>query len=137
MKKLLTAIYSSLLVGTVYAQNLSAPMIPPSASGQASGSNVGTSLKNVVLAFKDISTGIYSTLFVVALIAFFVGIIRMFFSKDAHGKAESYKFLGFGIVAIFVMVGIWGIISFLSANLGIGVGGDIPTPGIPTTVRQY
>ena len=45
--------------------------------------------------------------------------------------------MGFGIVALFVMVGIWGLVSFLSANLGIGVGGDIPTPGVPSNVRTY
>ncbi len=135
-KKLTIAVSTLALCAVVLAQNYNAPIIPPSAGGNT-GSNVGSSLKNVVLAFKDIATGVYSSLFIVALIAFFVGIIRMFFTKDATSKAESYKFLGFGVVALFVMVGIWGLVAFLSANLGIGVGGDIPTPGVPTGVRTY
>ncbi len=126
------------LVATTFAQNLNAPIIPPSAAGSGTGgASVGKSLENIVISFKNISTGVYSSLFVVALIAFFIGIIRMFFSKDASGKKESYQFLGFGIVALFVMVGIWGLVSFLSANLGVGVGGDIPTPGVPSTIRTY
>jgi hypothetical protein len=32
---------------------------------------------------------------------------------------------------------VWGIVSFFSQTLNIGVGGDIPTPGVPTSVRTY
>ncbi len=35
------------------------------------------------------------------------------------------------------MVGIWGLVGFISGNLGIGIGGDVPTPGIPSRARVY
>jgi hypothetical protein len=115
---------------------LNAPIIPPSAGGQT-GSNIGSNLNNIVLAFKNISTGVYSSLFIVALIAFGFGIIKAMFSSKPEGKANGLKSIGFGVVAMFAMVGIWGLVSFLSANLGVGVGGDIPTPGVPSSVRTF
>jgi len=135
-KKSALSISSLAIAGTAYAQNLSAPIIPPSAGG-GTNSSLGQSLYGVVAAFKNISTGIYSSLIVIALIAFSFGIIKTLFSSDAKSKAEGLKGIGFGIIALFAMVGIWGLVSFLSANLGIGVGGDIPTPGVPTGVRTY
>ena len=135
-KKLTIAAASVATALAITLAQLNAPIIPPSSGGNT-GSNVGSSLKNIVLTFKDISTGVYSSLFIVALIAFFIGIIRIIISNDAAKRKEAIAFLGFGVLALFVMVGIWGIVSFLSANLGIGVGGDIPTPGVPSTVRTY
>ncbi len=120
--------YSALLA--TYAQGLNSPIIPPTPGGSG-GANIGTNLRNIVVAFKDIANGVYSSLFVVALIMFFVGIIRLFASKDAAGKQESYKFLGFGILALFVMVGVWGLVGFLSSTFNIGIGGDIVTPVAP------
>ncbi len=123
------------IAGSAYAQNLNAPIIPPSAGG--SNSSIGASLQNVVAGFKNISTGVYSSLMVVALIAFSFGVIKTLISSKPQDKADGLKSIGFGIIALFALVGVWGLVSFLSANLGIGVGGDIPTPGVPTGVRTY
>ena len=45
--------------------------------------------------------------------------------------------MGFGILALFVMVAIWGLVTFISQTLGVGIGGDIMTPGVPVNVRTY
>ncbi len=123
------------IAGSAYAQNLNAPIIPPTSGG--SNSSIGASLQNVVAGFKNISTGVYSSLMVVALIAFSFGVIKTLISSKPQDKADGLKSIGFGIIALFALVGVWGLVSFLSANLGIGVGGDIPTPGVPTGVRTY
>lgn len=130
-KKLSAGVIAISTSAISFAQ-LNAPIIPPQAGGQT-GSNIGSNLNNIVLAFKQISTGVYSSLFVVALIAFAYGIIKAMVSSNPDAKKEGLKSIGFGAVALFAMVGIWGIVSFLSANLGIGVGGDIPVPGVPYT----
>jgi hypothetical protein len=39
--------------------------------------------------------------------------------------------MGFSILALFVMVSIWGIVGFLGSVFGINQGGNVPTPGIP------
>jgi hypothetical protein len=128
--------YSVLGASATFAQAQYAPVVI-GGNSQDQG-NVGRGLLNVVNTFKQISTALYSSLFIVALILFFVGIFQYLLpGGDAAKKKEGVKYMGFGILALFVMVGIWGIIGFLSQNTGIGVGGDIPTPGVPTQVRVY
>ncbi|MDQ5957567.1 MAG: hypothetical protein QG614_542 [Patescibacteria group bacterium] len=143
MKKTLLTSYAvaiamlSSIASAQQMQVLTAPLIPSSQVGSGS-SGVGSMFKNIVLAIKDISVGLYGTLIVIALIFFFVGIINYLMpGKGADAHKEGLRFIGFGILALAVMVGIWGIITFMSANLGIGVGGDIPTPGVPFNVRTY
>ena len=135
MKKISTALIAMSSVLYAGAQSYQLPVVINPGNGATSGA--GSSLKNVVLAFKDISAGVYSSLFVVALILFFFGIFKLLLSKDSATKPEAYKYLGFGVLALFVMAGIWGLVAFLSSNLGIGVGGEIPIPRIPTTIQQY
>lgn len=123
---------------TTFSMSLAqAPFIPQTqAGGQTSG--VAQSLINLVVQFQNISKLVYSALFTVALIAFFVGIIRLLFgAKDAENHKKSLQFLGIGLVAIFVMVAIWGIVGFLSQTLGIGIGGsgDTYAPGVPVPYK--
>ena len=42
------------------------------------------------------------------------------------------KGMAYAILALFLMVAIWGIIGFLANLLGVGVGGSVPIPGVPT-----
>lgn len=133
-KKLLAAhlILAATTLGA-FAQGVQAPVIATTQGGGATV-GIGTSLKNIVIGFKDISTGVYSSLFVVALILFFVGMMGYLLpGKSAEDKKKGLTQIGFGIVVIFVMVGIWGLVSFLSTNLGIGVGGGVLTPSVPYT----
>jgi multisubunit Na+/H+ antiporter MnhF subunit len=136
LKKLAVTTSALFVAGTSAFAQLNSPLIPQGQTA-GTGNNIGNNLQNIVLAFKSISTGIYSSLIVVALIAFSFGIIRTLFSNKPEDKAAGLKSIGFGIVALFAMVGIWGLVSFLSSNLGIGLGGDIPTPGVPSSVRTY
>jgi hypothetical protein len=39
--------------------------------------------------------------------------------------------MGYSILAIFVMVSIWGIIGFIGNTLGVGAGGGAPVPVVP------
>ena len=137
LKKIIAASALALSLGLAMAQvQINAPYVPQSAQG-SSNTSVGSSLKNIVLTIKDLSTGIYSSLFVIALIAFFFGIIKILVTGTAESRKDGFKFVGFGIFALFVMVGIWGIISFLSSNLGIGLGGGAPIPDAPVNIRAY
>lgn len=95
--------------------------------------DVGAGLLRVVGTAQTLANAIYGTLFVIALIIFFVGIFRFFFSKEADAHKKGYQYMGFGIIAILVMTAIWGIIAFILANTGIGAGGtgDGLVPGAP------
>lgn len=140
MKKIISSFLALSTLAVTAAQSggdRSLPQIPPSAN-TGSGSSIGQSLVNIVLQFKQISTLIYSSLFVVALILFFVGIFQYLApGGDAEKRKQGLHYMAFGVLALFVMVAIWGLVAFISQTLGIGIGGDIMVPGVPVNVRTY
>ncbi len=73
----------------------------------------------------------------VAVVAFFWFLIKFIVKggDSADEKNLGIKGMGYSILAIFVMVSIWGIIGALGGMLGIGQGGAVPIPAIPTPNR--
>lgn len=136
MKKIISSVVALSTLAVASAQ-LNLPQVPPSNNG-GSNSSIGQSLINIVLQFKQISTLVYSSMFVIALILFFIGIFQFLMpGGDAKKRTDGLHYMGFGVLALFVMVAIWGIVAFISQTLGIGIGGDIMTPGVPVNVRTY
>jgi len=70
-------------------------------------------------------------LFALAIAGFIYGIIKYFLSADNEEQKKAGKnFMIWGIVAIFVMVSIWGLVGILSGTFLSGspnTGGVIPT----------
>jgi ABC-type multidrug transport system permease subunit len=68
-----------------------------------------------------------------AVVIFFGFLIKYIVqgSQDSTKRDESIKGMAFSVVALFVMVSIWGIIGLFGSFFGIGQGGSVPTPGIP------
>jgi hypothetical protein len=67
----------------------------------------------------------------VALLAFFWYLIKFIMNPSPENKTQSLRGMGYAILALFVMVSIWGIIGLLGSIFGINQGGSIPVPGIP------
>lgn len=69
----------------------------------------------------------------VAILAFFWYLIKFITQggESSDAKSASLKGMGYSILAIFVMVSIWGIVGALGGMLGVGQGGSVPIPGIP------
>lgn len=60
------------------------------------------------------------------VLAFLWGVVKFIMSGDAEEKKESAKqTMIYGIIGIFVMVAIWGIIALLADTLNVGVGGEL------------
>ena len=59
-----------------------------------------------------------------ALLVFFWGLARFIFKigsgGDAKAVAEGKQLMIWGVIAIFVMVSIWGILRFFSQDVGFG-----------------
>lgn len=68
-----------------------------------------------------------------SIVVFFYYIIKFIIAggQDPEAKTLSLKGMGFSVLAIFVMVSIWGIVGFLGSVTGISQGGVTPIPGIP------
>jgi hypothetical protein len=61
-----------------------------------------------------------------ALFGFFFGLAKFIFqSGDEKAVEEGKRIMKWGLVALFVMVSVWGIIGFFQRDLGIGGGGII------------
>ena len=70
-----------------------------------------------------------------ALLGFFWGLMKFIFNAgNEEAKEEGKKIMIYGIVTLFVMVAVWGLVKFVANSLGIGTGGNsgsLPTvPGI-------
>jgi len=70
-----------------------------------------------------------------ALVVFFWGLVKFIFhAGDEEMRKEGKKFMMWGIIALFVVVAIWGIVAFIAISLGVGTGGSATAPcleGLP------
>lgn len=76
-----------------------------------------------------ILNGLIGLFILVAILAFFWGLIKYLFSVGEQ-KQEGLKIMFYGVIAIFVMVSIWGIIRLLQNTFGVAGGTAIVPSGI-------
>lgn len=70
--------------------------------------------------------------FSLALLLFFWGVVKYIWS-EGQGKAQGKQIMVWGVVALFVMTSIWGIVRFLQVDI---LGGTSPSSvPIPTIGR--
>ena len=68
----------------------------------------------------------------IALLAFFWGLVKFIFAQgDETAKTDAKKIMLWGLIALFVMVAVWGLIRFIGTALGIGQGDTIIVPRVP------
>jgi len=67
-----------------------------------------------------------------ALLGFFWGLVKFIFAQgNEEAKADAKKIMLWGIIALFVMVSIWGLILFLGNAFGINQGDTVIVPRVP------
>lgn len=98
---------------------------PAIASAQALGNIEG--LLRSVGRLIDIALPIVVAL---ALLAFFWGLVKFIFGGD-DAKKEGQSLMIWGLVALFIMVSVWGIIRFAGNALGVNQGETIVVPDVP------
>src|SRR3989344_522028 len=74
-------------------------------------------------SFLNATIGLFITL---AIVVFFWGIIQYLIGDGAEGKSNGIKIMFWGVLSIFVMVSIWGIIRLLPLHVGVGYVYDSP-----------
>jgi hypothetical protein len=58
-----------------------------------------------------------------AIVYFLFGVLKYIISAgDESKRKESVKVITMGIIAIFVMVSVWGLVSFITSTFGVSVG---------------
>lgn len=130
MKKALTFISflsSSVMIAVAQVQ------ITVGQTSTAGTVNAGP-LMSLLASAQDIAGKLVPFAITVAVLAFFWYLIKFITQGGESGekKEASMKGMGYSILALFIMVSVWGIIGLLGNMLGVGQGGIVPTPGVPT-----
>ena len=66
-----------------------------------------------------IIVAIIPLIFAIALVVFLWGVFKFMSASDVKSKQEGQKVIWWGILGLFVMVSVWGIIKILGTTLGI------------------
>ena len=70
----------------------------------------------LVNTFLNALIGLFITL---AIVAFFYGLIKYLFNLGSENAKEGISIMLWGVIAIFVMVSIWGIVRLLQATFRV------------------
>jgi len=114
MKKTLIALSAYALPALAFAQN------------SAELTNVQTLLVNV----GKVMNLLVPIIFTLALLYFFWGLAN-YILKAGEEKEEGKNIMIWGIVALFVMASVWGIINFISSSFGLN---NEQAPNLPNLI---
>jgi len=68
-----------------------------------------------------------------ALLGFFWGLVKFIFAAgDASKAAEGKSIMIYGVIALFVMVSVWGIVNFVASDLGVSNNQGAGTINVPS-----
>ena len=87
------------------------------------------------LGIIDVAKTIIDRLIVVFIAAgiavFIFGIVRYVMAGDEEGKAKGRSLMIWGIIGLFAIVAVWGLVSLLANTTGVGPGTGSYTPDVP------
>ena len=101
-------------------------MLPALAMAQEKG------LAKVLDTFGDLLSTLSALLFGAAVVAFFYGVAKFIFSTGNDGKAEGKSIMVWGIIGIFVMSAVYGLVGILADTFEVGGEDDINVPTLPS-----
>jgi hypothetical protein len=136
MKKIITSIATTLALFkmsflTVLAQFPGTA--PASSASSATRFDSSNPLVQFIIFVQLIINRLVPITIGIAVLAFFWFLIK-YITKGAENekeRTEGLKGMGWSIIALFVMVSIWGIILMLAKIFGVQVGGSIPALKLP------
>ena len=88
-----------------------------------------TLIDTLVLASTFLN-GVIGLFITLAIVVFFWGLIKYLISLDHENANEGLKIMFWGVIAIFVMVSIWGIIRLLQSTLSVSSTDPVIPKGI-------
>ncbi len=88
-------------------------------------------IKTLFYSFGQLVDGLILIVVGIALLAFFWGLVKFIFAQGSEAsKLEAKKIMGWGLVALFVMISVWGLVRFMQRELLPGA--DYSNPRIPS-----
>ena len=92
--------------------------------------------QSLLAGITSVVVGVIPMLISIAVLVFFWGLVRFINSaNDPTAVEEGKQLMIWGMMAIFVMVALWGIIGFLQGELGLDNAGPLGTlPSQPDAI---
>ncbi len=87
-------------------------------------------LQGIVGTFGTIVRSLIGILFTLAIVAFFWGLVLYLFKDGKEGKGSGLRIMLMGIIAIFVMASLYGIVGILQRTLGAGGNAQFTAPSV-------
>lgn len=117
----------------VFAGTLVMLLTPFFASAQIGGvTNETTDVDSFLIKVEGWINTLLPIVVAIALLYFLYGLLKYVMSGgDEAKRAEARNVMLWGIIALFVMVSIWGLVAFLANSLGISQGGSVESGEIP------
>jgi hypothetical protein len=85
-------------------------------------------LQDTLVLISGLMNAFIPILITAALLAFFWGLVKYIYSED---KKEGLGIMGYGLLALFVMVSVWGLIRLLQSTFKVTGNEPIVPKGIP------
>ncbi len=83
----------------------------------------GTQIFSILGIVQNILNFIVPMVITLGVIYFIYGVIGYVSAADEEKRTESRNVMIYGIIGLFVIVSIWGLIRFLGSSTGVGQGG--------------
>jgi hypothetical protein len=80
----------------------------------------GTTIQDLIDMIADVINSLIPIVFTLGLLAFFWGIVKYIYAQGSEkAEADGKKIMLWGLVALFVMSSVWGIVRLAQETLGI------------------
>lgn len=71
----------------------------------------------------------------IALLAFFWGLVKYIFAQgNDEAKTDAKKIMLWGLIALFVMIAVWGLVRFIGTAFGVNLNETINVPTVPRLI---
>lgn len=97
----------------------------------------GQNIFGLLLTGQSFLNVLIKALFVFAIVVIIWGVIKFMMAGGEEAKDGAKNILIYGVLGLFIMTSIWGLVSVLRRSTGVGNGNDpvnifcIPTPQQP------
>ncbi|MBP7831698.1 MAG: DUF2304 domain-containing protein [Candidatus Pacebacteria bacterium] len=101
-------------------------LMPTMAFAQVSQSTTGLT---IIAKAKVYVQQLTYLLVAIAILVFIYGIVKYVIAPDEKAKENAQRLILWGVVGLFAIVAVWGLVNFLANSTGVGPG--VATPAIP------